>query len=91
MNRCGVQCAPGHGGRKEKRQLMIEPSVEELMNPDVNPDITSKFELVTMVSQRSRQLNDGAELQVDFASLNPVTTALREIVAGGLKLVRNPE
>jgi DNA-directed RNA polymerase omega subunit len=70
---------------------MIEPSVEELMNPDVNPDITSKFELVTMVSQRSRQLNDGAELQVDFASLNPVTTALREIVAGGLKLVRNPE
>ncbi len=61
---------------------MIDPSMEELMDNKVNPGIGSKFELVTMVAKRARQLNDGQEPLTDFESKKPVTIALHEINEG---------
>ena len=61
---------------------MIDPSIEELMDHKVNPKIGSKFELVTMVAKRARQLNDGQEPLIETDSKKPVTIALQEIKAG---------
>jgi len=67
---------------------MIEPSINELLDPDRGSEILSKFELITVVSKRARQLNDDAEVLVETNSKKPVTIALQEIYSGKIKPVK---
>lgn len=69
---------------------MVDPSIEELMDKKVNPNIASKFELVTMVAKRARQLNDGADPMVVTDKVKPVSIALLEIKAGMITPIKKP-
>ena len=61
---------------------MIDPSIDEILDPRTGLDFNSKFELITAISKRSKQLNNNAEIQVETDDKKPVTIALKEIYAG---------
>ncbi|MDQ7821928.1 MAG: DNA-directed RNA polymerase subunit omega [Candidatus Eremiobacteraeota bacterium] len=63
---------------------MIEPSIEELLDK-----VDSKFSLVTMVSKRARQLNDGYPRMIKTSSTKSVSVALEEIAAGNISYKKN--
>jgi len=60
---------------------MIEPSLEVLLDR-----VDSKFSLITMVSKRARQLNNGYPRLVKSNSMKNVTVALEEIADGKVAL-----
>jgi len=60
---------------------MIEPSLEVLLDK-----VDSKFSLITMVSKRARQLNNGYPRLVKTNSVKNVTIALEEIAEGKVAL-----
>jgi DNA-directed RNA polymerase subunit omega len=60
---------------------MIEPSLEVLLDK-----VDSKFSLITMVSKRARQLNNGYPRLVKSNSMKNVTVALEEIADGKVAL-----
>ncbi len=64
---------------------MVEPSIDELLEEKEEFKIKSKFELITMVSKRAKQINNGAEIMVETHDKKPVTIALQEINAGFIK------
>jgi len=61
---------------------MIDPSIDEILDPKKGLNIDSKFELITMVARRARQINNGAKILVDTKDKKPVTIAVQEIFAG---------
>lgn len=67
---------------------MIEPSIDELLDEKEEYKIGSKFELITMVSRRAKQINNGAEIMVETLDKKPVTIALQEINAGFVQPLR---
>lgn len=60
--------------------MMIHPALEVLLTK-----VENKFELVTLVAKRARQLNNGAPKLVHTDSTKPVTIALEEIAADAIK------
>lgn len=69
---------------------MLEPSVEDLLNEEKNPEITSKFELITMVAKRARQLKNGAQKMIETEKQKPVSIALYEIAEQKIIPVKEP-
>lgn len=67
---------------------MIDPSIDEILDPKRNLNIESKFELITMISKRAKQINNGAEVLVKTNATKPVTIALQEIYHGKIKPVK---
>ncbi|MCE1248700.1 MAG: DNA-directed RNA polymerase subunit omega [Firmicutes bacterium] len=67
---------------------MVDPSIDEILDPKRNLNIDSKFELITMISKRTKQINNGAEILVDTRDKKPVTIALQEIHASKIKPVK---
>lgn len=64
---------------------MVKPSLEVLLEK-----VDSKFSLITMVSKRARQLNNGYPKLVETASGKSVTIALEEIAEGKItEKIRN--
>ncbi len=45
-----------------------------------------RYDVVTLVAQRARQINDGIEVYVKTSSRNPVAIALEEIMDGKIQL-----
>ena len=60
---------------------MPNVSLDELLGR-----IPSKFNLVMVVAKRARQIKDGAPRMVATQSVNPVTAAMEEVIAGKLVL-----
>jgi DNA-directed RNA polymerase subunit omega len=67
---------------------MIDPSIDEILDPKRHLNIDSKFELITMISKRSKQINNGAEILVDTKDKKSVTIALQEINASKIRPVK---
>lgn len=63
---------------------MIYPSGDK-----IEKQVDSKYSLVIAVSQRAKQLKEGARKLVETRSTNPITIALEEIAAGKI-LVTTP-
>lgn len=59
---------------------MNEPNLDDLLLA-----IPSKFSLVTLAMKRARQIQAGSRPLIDTYSLKPVTIALQEILAGGVR------
>ncbi len=45
-----------------------------------------RYDVVALVAQRARQINDGIEVYVKTSSRNPVAIALEEIMEGKIQL-----
>jgi DNA-directed RNA polymerase omega subunit len=67
---------------------MLNPSIEEMLDRKRNPEIESKFELINMISRRSRQLNDGAIPLTQTEDVKPVSIAMWEVKAGKIVPVK---
>lgn len=67
---------------------MIEPSIDELMDPKKKLNIESKFALISMISKRSKQLNNGEPPLITTNDLKAVTIALKEINQGKIMPLR---
>lgn len=67
---------------------MLEPSLEEMLDKEKNPEISSKFELITMITKRARQINNGAEIVVKTNARKPVSIAMWEIYHGKIKPIK---
>jgi DNA-directed RNA polymerase subunit omega len=65
---------------------MIKPSLEELLK-----QVDSKFSLVTMVSKRARQINNGFPKLVKTNSVRSVTVALEEIANDKIRVKRKKQ
>lgn len=61
---------------------MINPAVEEILDKNKNPEINSKFELITMIAKRAQQINDGAQVLTETGDKKPVSIAMWEIYSG---------
>jgi DNA-directed RNA polymerase subunit omega len=57
-----------------------DPSLDELLDK-----VESKFALVTLISKRAKQVNNGARTLVSTPSQKPVTIAMEEISAGKVR------
>ena len=57
--------------------MIIEPTVTELLNV-----INDRYKLISLVAQRARELQDGAEKLTSFEHYNKLTIAAHEIVEG---------
>ncbi|MCL5773998.1 MAG: DNA-directed RNA polymerase subunit omega [Firmicutes bacterium] len=60
--------------------MLVSPSLDDLLEK-----VASKYELITMVSKRARQINVGSPRLVDTSSAKPVTIAMEEIVQGKIR------
>ncbi len=67
---------------------MLEPSLEEMLDKEKNPEISSKFELITMITKRARQINNGAEIVAKTNARKPVSIAMWEIYYGKIKPIK---
>ncbi len=63
--------------------MLIEPNLELLLTK-----VDSKFSIVSMVSKRVRELNQGWEPLVNVGNLKPVGIALEEIAEGKIVMRR---
>ena len=77
---------------------MIHPSYTELMeviNSDVEPGeqpvVQSRYSVVMATAKRARQIIDGAEPLVKSESGNPLSTAVKELYSGKVKIVGDDE
>lgn len=61
---------------------VVDPSIDEILDPRRGLNFTSKFELITAISKRAKQLNNNAEVQVKTKDKKAVMIALKEIFAG---------
>ena len=63
---------------KEKETEEIENEGEEVINP---PDIDSKYRMIILAAQRSKQLQRGAisRVDIDTRKSKPTRVALKEI------------
>ena len=57
--------------------MQVHPSLDDLLDK-----VESKFALVTIISKRAKQLNNGVRNLVGSTSQKPVTVAMEEIAAG---------
>jgi DNA-directed RNA polymerase subunit K/omega len=65
--------------------MLTDPDHQAMLhNKDL--DLVNKFFLITLVRKRSHSLVEGSMPLIDNVSLNPVSTALREIAAGKVKI-----
>ncbi|MFP4499005.1 MAG: DNA-directed RNA polymerase subunit omega [Vulcanimicrobiota bacterium] len=64
---------------------MLDPALEEMLDKEINPEIESKFELINMISQRARQVNNNAEIATNADANKPVSLAMWEIYDGMIK------
>lgn len=60
---------------------MIYPSGDK-----IEEKVDSKYSLVIAVSQRAKQLKEGARKLIETRSTNPITIALEEIAAGRIRV-----
>ncbi|MCD4783482.1 MAG: DNA-directed RNA polymerase subunit omega [Candidatus Eremiobacteraeota bacterium] len=67
---------------------MMDPSIDEILDPRKGLNIDSKFELITMVARRARQINNGAKVLIDTKDKKPVTIAIQEIYAEKIKPIK---
>ena len=77
---------------------MIHPSYTELMeviNSDVEPGeqpvVQSRYSVVMATAKRARQIIDGAEPLVKSESGNQLSTAVKELYSGKVKIVGDDE
>ena len=77
---------------------MIHPSYTELMeviNSDVEPGeqpvVQSRYSVVMATAKRARQIIDGAEPLVKSEIGNPLSTAVKELYSGKVKIVGDDE
>ena len=77
---------------------MIHPSYTELMeviNSDVEPGeqpvVQSRYSVVMATAKRARQIIDGAEPLVKSESGNSLSTAVKELYSGKVKIVGDDE
>ena len=77
---------------------MIHPSYTELMeviNSDVEPGeqpvVQSRYSVVMATAKRDRQIIDGAEPLVKSESGKPLSTAVKELYSGKVKIVGDDE
>ena len=76
---------------------MLHPSYTELMkliNKDADDDtpiINSRYSIVMATAQRARQIIDGAEPLVKSESGKPLSTAVKELYSGKVKIVGDDE
>ena len=74
---------------------MIHPSYTELMeviNSDVEqPVVQSRYSVVMATAKRARQIIDGAEPLVKSESGKPLSTAVKELYSGKVKIVGDDE
>lgn len=56
---------------------MINPSFKELA--EISP---SRYDICCMIMKRARLITEGAEPLIETKSINPVSIALEEIMAG---------
>ena len=47
-------------------------------------DIDSKFQFITVASQRAKQLQNGAKPRVEMRSRKPTRVAMQEVLAGAV-------
>lgn len=66
--------------------IMIKPSLEELLE-----QVDSKFSLVTMVSKRAKQINDGFPRLVKTQAIKPVSIALEEISQNKIRVKKKKQ
>ena len=77
---------------------MIHPSYTELMeviNSDVEPGeqpvVQSRYSVVMATAKRARQIIDGAEPLVKSECGKPLSTAVKELYSGNVKIVGDDE
>ena len=76
---------------------MIHPSYTELMEvinsvePGEQPVVQSRYSVVMATAKRARQIIDGAEPLVKSESGNPLSTAVKELYSGKVKIVGDDE
>ena len=77
---------------------MIHPSYTELMeviNSDVEPGeqpvVQSRYSVVMATAKRARQIIDGAEPLVKSERGKPLSTAVKELYSGKVKIVGDDE
>jgi DNA-directed RNA polymerase omega subunit len=64
---------------KNKQEEEVEETVEEIINP---PEIDSKYRMIILAAQRSKQLQRGAisRTDIDIRKSKPTRVAMKELL-----------